>query len=368
MCSNMPKEPQIVSCCKRVFCRGCISFVITDRKLCPLCEAADYNVFASVTDETLSSVGGRSYESEAYLDERAGDSEYMDCPNRCGQLILRDDQSVHLANSCPKREVTCQHCNFKATYEVISNVHWPQCPFYPVPCPNSCGIQAIERGDLEAHLLQCSLEEVGCQFSYAGCNVKLAHDDVEQHMKECVQQHLVLLSATFRKCQEQLEKQSLENTERIQDLQKHMQICYRYCPTICLPYYAHRKKAGGWWHSPSLYTHPQGYKFRIAVNCKGIAGPHISVSMDALKGEFDGHVLWPANATVTLQLLNQESGHGHLTVTRRFHWPKPSKATYIGFFGEKFISHGELSEFNPDLRTRFLVNDCLFFKVRVEMD
>ena len=368
VCSKVPKEFQIVSCCKRVFCKDCISVVTADKKLCPQCEAADYNVFSSVTDESLSSVEGHSYGSEPPLDERTGGYEYIDCPNRCGQYILKDEQSVHLASSCPKREFTCQYCNFKATYEIVSNDHWPQCPFYPVPCPNACGIQAIERGDLDAHLLQCPLEEIECEFSYAGCNVKLAFEDVEKHMKECVQQHLVLLSAKFRECQEQLEKQSRENAERIQDLQKHMQICYRFCPTICVPYYAHRRKAGGWWHSPSLYTHPQGYKFRIAVNCKGVYSTHISVSMDALRGEFDGQVLWPANATVTLQLLNQESGHGHLTVTRRFRWPKPAKATYIGFFGERFISHGELSEFNPDLHTRFLINDSLFFRVRVEMD
>ena len=303
VCSHVAREAQLVSCCTEVFCKACITAVSEDKKPCPLCEAADYDVFPSVKAQkkilafdvrcTMKDRGcewtGKLEGLETHLDVSTGDCEYIsiECPNKCGQHSLKDSLSSHLASNCSKREFTCQYCNFKATYDVVCDDHLSQCSFYPVPCPNACGIQAIERGDLEAHLLQCPLEEVECEFSYAGCSVKLSYEELQEHMKENVQHHLVLMSKTFRKCQEQLQKQTLENKAAIQDLQKHMQICSIYCPTLRVPYYAHRKKAGGWWHSPPLYTRPGGYKFRIAVHVqgyKGAYGTHITASMDALKG------------------------------------------------------------------------------------
>ena len=76
----------------------------------------------------------------------------------CGQQVQKHQLATHVANKCSKRSFTCMHCGFKATYEVVSEKHWPECQNYPVPCPNRCQIGAVERNTLEDHLNVCSLQ------------------------------------------------------------------------------------------------------------------------------------------------------------------------------------------------------------------
>ena len=208
--------------------------------------------------------------------------------------------------------------------------------------------------------------------------MKLPRQDMERHVEESTHKHLVLMSVALRECQEQLKTISVKNEAQMQSIHKHICTCSRYFPTLRVPKYSHRKGVGDWWNSPPLYTHPGGYKFRIAVNIygyKGAYGTHVTVSMDALKGKFDSILPWPAKATLTLQLLNQDGDQGHLTVTKTFEWPKPavgffakpSSAPFVGFFGKKFISHGELEE-KSDNKAKYLVDDSLFFRIKVEMD
>ena len=209
ICKHVAREPHLTGCCGMTVCKACITRVLEDKKPCPSCETAEFTTLLNVKYQrrvialevrcTMKDRGcewtGKLEGLEAHLDLSTGDCEYVDveCPNKCDQAVEKHNLNTHLTNSCPKREFTCQHCNFKATYEVVFNDHWPQCSFYPVPCPNACGIQAIERGDVEAHLLQCSLEVIECDFSHAGCNTKLPRQDMERHVEESTQKHLVLM-------------------------------------------------------------------------------------------------------------------------------------------------------------------------------
>ena len=237
VCSHVAREAQKVSCCSEVFCSSCISALSEDSKPCPLCGAADYsllphterqkNILALEVRCTMKDRGcewsGKLEGLEAHLDVKTGDCKYVDveCSNEfCTEHCQRYDLDSHLSYYCPKREFTCQHCNFKATYEVVSNDHWPQCSFYPVPCPNACGIQAMERGDLEAHLLQCPLEEVECDFSHAGCNTKLPRQDMERHTGESTQKHLVLTSAKGLKLEQKLQEQQETFQQKLQEQQQ----------------------------------------------------------------------------------------------------------------------------------------------------
>lgn len=318
---------------------------------------------------------GKLKDLEAHLDVNTGDCEYVDveCPNEsCNERFQKYDLSSHLSYYCPKREHTCQFCGLKGSYSLVHSNHGPQCQSYPVPCPNACGEQSIARGSLSDHLLECSGGEVECEFSYAGCKVKLPRQGMETHMKDSARHHLSLLSAKIKAMKESQEERQKRNTATIQELQKHAQICSsHFSPSLQISRFADRRRAGGCWVSPPLVTHPGGYAFHIVVHLrgrKGSDGSHIAVSMDSLKGEFDTQLLWPAIATVTLQLLNQEVDQKHFSVIKRFTWPRPSKTTHVGFFSERLISHGELSEFNPDNQTRYLLNDIVYFRVKVEMD
>ena len=250
LCKHVAREPHTTSCCGGTVCEACITPVLEDKKPCPSCEIVEFTTLLNVKYQrrilalevrcTMKDSGcewtGKLEGLEAHLDVNTGDCEYVDieCPNKCDLPVQKRNLPTHLANSCPKREFVCQYCNFKATYEVVSNDHWPQCSFYPMPCPNACGIQAFERGDLEAHLLQCPLEVVECDFSHAGCNTKLPRQDLERHMEESTQKHLVLMSAMcarigrefeqkldkqrdeFQRYMEQKERETVEKNEHVQ--------------------------------------------------------------------------------------------------------------------------------------------------------
>ena len=152
---------------------------------------------------------------EAHLDINTGECEHVDieCPNKCKQAIQKREMTKHLTNDCPKRDFYCQHCNFKATYEVVCDTHWPECKNYPVQCPNACMVGAVERGDLDDHLKQCSLQEVECEFSYAGCKERLEQQHMERHMQESTQKHLAMMSAATLRMSREFEQKLQEQRE-----------------------------------------------------------------------------------------------------------------------------------------------------------
>ena len=150
-----------------------------------------------------------------HLDVNSGDCQYVDveCPEKCGQPVQKHQLVTHIANECPKRDFTCMHCGFKATYEVVSEQHWPECQNYPVPCPNRCQIGAVERNTLEDHLKMCSLQVVDCDFSYAGCNEKLQRQHMEKHIEENTQKHLALMASASMKMNREFEQKLQEQRD-----------------------------------------------------------------------------------------------------------------------------------------------------------
>ena len=244
LCRHIARDPHLTSCCGEHFCQVCITPVLEDKKPCPSCEQTEFTVLLNKRDQkkilalevrcAMKDRGcewaGKLEDLEAHLDVTTGDCEYVDveCTNKCDQPVAKYNLPTHLSSFCSKREYTCQYCNFKATYEIVSNDHWPQCSFYPVPCPNACGIQAIERGDLEAHLLQCPLEEAECDFNHAGCNTKLPRQDLERHMEESVQKHMALISAmslrSSRVFEEKLQEQQQKFEQKFQEQEQKLKV------------------------------------------------------------------------------------------------------------------------------------------------
>ena len=407
VCKHVARNSSFITCCGEHFCQECVKPLLDYRKPCPACSEAEFSVIIDkkyntkiLALEVHCSMKDRGCEwtgklegLEAHLDVNTGDCEYVDveCPNGCDQLVGKHNLPTHLANSCPKREFVCQYCNFRATYEVVSNDHWPQCPFYPVPCPNACGIQAIERGDIEAHLLQCTLEEVECAF---GCNTKLSHQEMERHMEENTQKHLIMMSARIgqkfeqkiktiedqisQKDEEiqlllakekQLKAHTQENEAEIRDLKQQLQQQKQQIDTleryigilIKMPNFGEYKERQEYWCSRPIYTHPCGYKFCFRVNAYGI-GTHMSVCLEPLKGEFDRQLMWPALCIVTLELLNQRKNMCHLIMTRTFQWHKPTPKKTFEEAGFTPIAHEELT-YDAERQTQYLADNCLLFRL-----
>ena len=155
-----------------------------------------------------------------HLHEKSGSCEVMDvdCTSGCGGRVQRRELPTHLAQSCPLRQYTCDHCVFEATYKVVCEQHWPVCENYPILCPNKCPVGEVKRCDLHHHLEECPLQEVECDFQYAGCTVKVQRKDMYKHMDECVHHHLKVLSLFTLRMNENLTTAQGELQERVQQL------------------------------------------------------------------------------------------------------------------------------------------------------
>ncbi len=329
--------------------------------------------------------------------------------------------------------------------EVVCNDHWPQCPFYPIPCPNGCEIMALERGDLDAHLMLCSLEEVECEFSQSGCKVKLVREEMERHLADNLQRHMLMmnragqekmeqkerkieeLEARLEEKDRQIQKLREEKDRQIQELReekdrqireqsqqveekmekerqirdgKNQQLQKRVEEQIqgtqgmvaqvekqlTENVLRHKARIGsadaqftttaafqgvkrrvGWCTSPPVDTHPGGYRIGIKVRPNGLnegKGTHVTVYLCTAKGENDDHLKWPADCTITLQLLNQHRDQDHITVSRRLQWNKPTSTALSDTttIDEKFVAHKDL-DWNAGRQTQYLQNDCLKWRI-----
>ena len=225
VCNCVAREPNLTVCCGQHYCQSCITKIVEDGKPCPNPECGEATVNAFLDKNyhrkilalrvhcTMKDRGcqwtGKVEQLDDHLDVNSGDCQYVDveCPEKCGQQVQKHQLVTHITNDCPKRDFTCMHCGFKATYEVVREQHWPECQNYPVPCPNRCQIGAVERNTLEDHLKMCSLQVVDCDFSYAGCNVELHRQDMEKHIEENTQKHLALMAAASMKMSRELQEQ-----------------------------------------------------------------------------------------------------------------------------------------------------------------
>ena len=69
-----------------------------------------------------------------------------------------------------------------------------------------------------------------------------------------------------------------------------------------------------------FYTHPQGYKFCVAVRANGWgdgAGTHVSVGANMMEGEHDDRLEFPFRGTFHIKILNwrQDSNHTQDTIS-----------------------------------------------------
>ena len=231
VCNCVAREPNLTVCCGQHYCQSCITKIVEDGKPCPnpKCGEVTFNAFLDKNYHrkilalrvhcTMKDRGcqwtGKVEQLDTHLDVNSGDCQFVDveCPEKCGQQVQKHQLATHIANECPKRNFTCMHCGFKATYEVVSEQHWPECQNYPVPCPNRCQIGAVERNTLEDHLKMCSFQVVDCDFSYAGCNEKLLREDMEKHIEENTQKHLALMAAASMKMNREFEQKLQEQRD-----------------------------------------------------------------------------------------------------------------------------------------------------------
>ena len=291
----------------------------------------------------------------------------VECPLQCGRRVKRRFINEHKSNHCVKRPFTCQHCDYKSSYEKVVNDHWPKCQYYPKVCPNNCSGAIIERKFLKRHLQEeCLLEHIPCEFSIGGCQAKVMRKSMKQHLDQAKDEHLKMMALECKNLKVQ---------------QTHLMLAFTKIspkpvfippPDIIMTDFERYKGCDNWWYSPAFYTHIGGYKMCLGVVANGLdggKGTHVSVYVCMMKGEFDSHLKWPFRGEITVELVNQKEGGQNYA--RNFNNIDQSHEVFqrvtegdrakTGWGYDVFISYSDLYKLEED--KEYLVNDTLIFRV-----
>ena len=402
ICAHVAREPHLSVCCGKHYCQGCIAQTLRDGCPCPSCgedpcsAVLDRNykrkimvlqVHCTMKQDHGCEWVGKLEDLETHLED---DCQYVNvqCPQKCGEMVLKKQLQEHKIKLCQNRKYTCMYCGLLATFSVIQGKHEADCSCYPVLCPNGCSSNKMKRLDLEGHLKQCSLQPLLCDFSSVGCEGRFSRQDLEKHMELSVQSHLLLLLTSTQKELKERDKKIEEleakirhlhelvdvKDKRIEVLKEKIHLEHDRFPPyqFYLNHFSSRKAKNEEWLGPPIYTGPRGYKFCLKVWPNGVWSAHgkdLSVFLLKVRGEFDDELKWPVRCTITLQLLNQHRDRDHVTVTREFEWSQPTEdKQFVSWFTRtvEFITHRELECTHKEIQ--FLKNDRVLFRIRsVEM-
>ena len=237
VCLLILTKPYQVTCCGNSFCRACIQQIKIKNKSCPTCNKENftdysnlglqrplygYKVYCSNKDE------GCDWQGElGQLDKHLNLNPDQGCSYtkvkclHCSELYQRRSIKCHQIFKCLSRPFTCKICNeFKSTYDDVVKNHAPSCKCRPVECPNTCG-NTLQHQELEEHLSSvCSLSMVECEFSHAGCNVKMQRKDLPSHLSESMVTHMSLLARENKRQNSEIKRQNSENERQNSEIER----------------------------------------------------------------------------------------------------------------------------------------------------
>ncbi len=186
------------------------------------------------------------------------------------------------------------------------------------------------------------------------------------------------LTTEMARMRQELQREAVERQDAtsrsIEKLCHHVKIA----PVqIVMTNYKQHKRNSDEWYSDGFYTHPHGYKMCLEVDANGSGyglakGTHVSCYIYLMRGEFDNHLKWPFRGAVTITLLNQREDKNHHTHTVPFtdqtkYAARVTSGERAGGCGiPQFIPHSQLG-YNQATNCQYLVNSCLYFRVKVEL-
>ena len=233
-CNLVARRLTYTCCCVESYCHACIADIQQQGKPCPECGHRNFSTMKPLKYQRqmdclkvkCSMIGrgcdwlGTLGQLDAHLDPDQDNCQHVDikCPLNCLQTIPKNNLEQHVYMECVKRDSVCQYCHFKATYEVMVDTHWPVCVYFPLQCPNFCGL-TCKRDVMEDHMRMCRLEEVECEFSGVGCDGMFRREDQEEHTRQNNQKHLAMTATTSVKMNQKL----LEQEEKLQEQEEKLQ-------------------------------------------------------------------------------------------------------------------------------------------------
>ena len=357
---------------------------------------------------------------DVHLEPEQDQCQYVDtmCPLNCEQTVQKIKVEQHVKENCINRPYVCKYCGFKAIYNEVVEMHWPECEYVPLQCPNRCGV-TCEREVIEDHMKMCRLEEVECEFNGVGCTDRFVRELEDEHVKEMSHGHLVMTAAALVRVNEELQKKIQTQEKKLlhqdktfkylleEKLQEQKQIILKDKKTVTKSLHDQELKLkdleeklqekekqlqkqaeqasrlerwilkrtfkmenfdeeknkgkGTIWKSPAMYTHVCGYEFCIEIWPNGFYGENVIVRLYVLPGEYDEELNWPAKVKLTLELVSKNKGENVIGLIDA-QWGKPSMSgVAVGIFErktDKSLYFVELSKINE-----FLHMDTLHFKL-----
>ena len=199
--------PQLTECCGNHISLTAISKLKAEAKPCPLCANSDLTTH-----------------NDKYFERRVRELKVkcQNLINGCSWVgevgCFRD----HLL-SCPKRQWQCPHCDFSSIYDAGMEKHVVECDQWPEPCPNKCVVVCVPRCDMKKHLTECSLQLLVCEFQEVGCEVQVLRKDMNHHLEEFAQHHMMICALSSLKLTRQLRAELHEDDAEYDELITQLQ-------------------------------------------------------------------------------------------------------------------------------------------------
>jgi len=400
ICHLPSRDPCLSVCCGHLFCSSYLNNGVTVIKICPMCRSKKFTTFpnkqADREVKNLHVLCPNKKKGCDWVGELRAVSEHLEssegcknvsvvCRNGCGKKIQRKNLPHHVLVSCPCREEECKHCSMVGGYQYITGRHKKLCPKLPLPCPNKCKGDKINREDMAKHRKSCPLEMVWCKY---GCDVQVARKDQEEHDQEMVHDHLELTKTELATTKERINvleallfqsynwSCGVNGVNSEWSIQLHLaSMTAATSPVVPVVFkmqeYSRMKREEKIWFSGQMYTNNRGYRMCIYVCAAGKnigANTHLSVYLSLRKGLYDDQLTWPFKDEIEIHLLNQIGDEQHISKVVSFDSAGDGVTSRITHDG---VGHGHgypMFASNDDIlkatsTCQYLKDDCLYFKV-----
>ena len=204
LCNGVYLDP-ISDNCGDLFCRVCLEKYSKENNICPLTkepfkekEFKQMHVIANMLSKQKVQCRNKKNGCD-WMGVLSQFKEHLTvvCPKQkiqctnegCTVESMREEMGAH-AGVCNYRIIECQDCKVKLAF-IKLNDHQKVCPKFKLQCPQKCGM-TITREELIDHLKdKCDNTEIPCAFASLGCTVKMYKRDMEKHLRDDKQDHLL---------------------------------------------------------------------------------------------------------------------------------------------------------------------------------
>ena len=260
ICLELLKDPFLTECCGHHFCNKCISSVRQQKNECPICkswpitgiinkrfkrEINEAQVYCTLQPQGCEWTGKYgNLSTHLSVGQQYGQCKHVlvNCPNNnCNMTFPRHDIKRHANKECDYRPFACPYCSYEDVFLFIEQHHLPECPDYPVACPNNCTKNKIKRSQMQKHFGVCPNAMVPCPFNEVGCKVKVKRCNLKKHNESNIGQHHTLISTAIAKlqkentiikdnCQVNYQKMTAQLESKISVLEKK---CFQLEQNLC---------------------------------------------------------------------------------------------------------------------------------------